>query len=165
MKLLFTFDKKDYTDDMPLVERYGVRAIIRQGDKFAMQKGSLGEFKIPGGGVEEGESLEQALIREVREETGLQVMPETIKEIGEAVEIKQDQKCKGKKYIAHSLFYECQVGTEMSEPQMTASEISRGYHLEWEDLEHIIAANMEHQDEDWIIRDTEFLRRLHDGLI
>ena len=53
----------------------------------------------------------------------------------------------------------------MSEPQMTASEISRGYHLEWEDLEHIIAANMEHQDEDWIIRDTEFLRRLHDGLI
>ena len=55
MELLFTLDKKDYVEDMPLVERYGVRAIIRQDGKFAMQKGCLGEYKIPGGGVEQGE--------------------------------------------------------------------------------------------------------------
>lgn len=85
MELLFTLDKKDYTDDMPLVERYGVRAIIRQNGKIAMQRSSLGEYKIPGGGVEESESFEQALLREVREETGLQVKVETLKRINHEI--------------------------------------------------------------------------------
>lgn len=161
MELLFTIDKKDYTDDMPVVERYGVRAIIRQNNKYAMQRSSQGEYKIPGGGVEDGESFVQALMREVREETGLLVKPETIKEIGEVLEIKEDRRCKGQKYIAHSLYHACEVSDEMVEPQMTESEIKKGYHLEWAELEQIISENMKQQpQEEWIKRDTEFLRRM-----
>ena len=158
MELLFTLDKKDYTEDMPLVERYGVRAIIRQNGKFAMQRGSLGEYKIPGGGVEKGESFEQALIREVREETGLQVKPETIKEIGEVLEIRADQKNKGCKYIAHSLYYECDVSDEIVATELTENELSRGYQFVWEKLEQIISENGKRMNEDWLIRDTEFLK-------
>lgn len=49
-----------------------VAAIIRKGDKvFATQRG-YGEFKdwweFPGGKMEEGETPEQALVREIREE-------------------------------------------------------------------------------------------------
>ena len=98
MELLFTLDEKNYTNDMPIFERYGVRAIIKQNHKFAMQQGNSGEYKMPGGGVEHGESFHQALIREVREETGLLVKPETIKEIGEVLEIRADIKNKGYKY-------------------------------------------------------------------
>lgn len=161
MELLFTLDKKDYTDDMPLVERYGVRAIIRQNGKIAMQRSSLGEYKIPGGGVEESESFEQALLREVREETGLQVKVETIKEIGEVLEIKADQKNKGCKYIAHSLYYECEVSSEILKTEMTGNELSKGYQFVWAEVEEIISENMKHQKEDWIIRDTEFLKRIN----
>ena len=161
MKLLFTLDEKDYTEDMPLVERYGVRAIIKQNGKYAMQKSSLGEYKIPGGGVEDGESYEQALLREVREETGMLVKAETIKEIGEVLEIKEDKKNRGHKYVAHSLYYECEVQSEMVSPEMTEHELSKGYQLEWVELQHIIAENMKRQNENWAVRDTEFLKRIY----
>lgn len=54
-----------------------VAAIIRKGDKlFATQRG-YGEWKDwwewPGGKVEEGESPEQALVREIREELSAEI--------------------------------------------------------------------------------------------
>ena len=52
MDILFTFDEKDYTDDMPLIVRFGVRAIIKRNGLYVMQKSSDGEYKILGGGVE-----------------------------------------------------------------------------------------------------------------
>ena len=39
-------------------------------------------YKFPGGGIEAGESYAEALCREVREEAGLQVKKETIREYG-----------------------------------------------------------------------------------
>ena len=54
-----------------------VAAVIRKDDKiFATQRG-YGEFKdgweFPGGKIEDGETPEQALAREIREETGMTV--------------------------------------------------------------------------------------------
>jgi 8-oxo-dGTP diphosphatase len=41
----------------------------------------LGRWSLPGGGVEHGEHPEQAVIREVREETGLQVRVEQLRDV------------------------------------------------------------------------------------
>ena len=46
----------------------------------------LGEWSIPGGAVELGESIEDALRREIREETGLEVAVGRLLEIFERVE-------------------------------------------------------------------------------
>lgn len=53
-------------------------AIVRDGEVLAVRRARppmQGLFTLPGGGVEPGETLAQALLREVREETALTVEP------------------------------------------------------------------------------------------
>jgi 8-oxo-dGTP diphosphatase len=52
--------------------------IVRNGEFLAVRRARppmQGLFTLPGGGVETGESLTEAVVREVREETGLTVEP------------------------------------------------------------------------------------------
>jgi 8-oxo-dGTP diphosphatase len=65
--------------------RYPVRpylavsaAIFRAGRVLIVRRGTpplQGIYTLPGGGVELGETLEEAVVREVREETGLAIEP------------------------------------------------------------------------------------------
>ncbi len=56
--------------------RPGVAAVIFADDRVLLQRrDDTGRWGLPGGGVEPGESVRQAIVREVREETGLEVDP------------------------------------------------------------------------------------------
>jgi ADP-ribose pyrophosphatase YjhB (NUDIX family) len=53
-------------------------AIVREGKVLIVRRArppAHGLYTLPGGGVEAGESLEEAVVREIREETGLAVEP------------------------------------------------------------------------------------------
>ena len=67
--------KREYPDS-PLV---GVGAIIVEGDRVVLVKRGhpplAGEWSIPGGVLEVGETLREAAVREAMEETGLTVEP------------------------------------------------------------------------------------------
>lgn len=165
MKRLLTLDLRDYTDDMPVFEKDTVRAIIMREGRISMQLSGIGEYKIPGGGVEGSESHIIALQREVREEMGLIVIPESVEEIGEVLEIRQDVFKKGTKYICHSYFYFCDVEEQTVDTQMTASEIAKGFHPVWEYPEIICRVNDAIQTQPWQKRDTEFIRMLCDGRV
>jgi 8-oxo-dGTP diphosphatase len=58
--------------------RVGVCALIVSRDRVLLGKRgkdpNRGLYVLPGGGVEDGESFDQALRREVREETGLEIV-------------------------------------------------------------------------------------------
>jgi mutator protein MutT len=67
--------------DRPIV---GVAAAVIEDDRVVLvrrgQPPAYGEWSLPGGAVELGETLEQAVIREVREEIGLKV--EVVEPVG-----------------------------------------------------------------------------------
>jgi 8-oxo-dGTP diphosphatase len=67
----------------------GVGAIIEDRGRVLMvergQEPLKGVWSLPGGGVEVGERLEDAVRREVREETGLEVEPVSVAEIFERI--------------------------------------------------------------------------------
>lgn len=158
MKRLLTLDQKDYTDDMPVFEKVVVRALIAREGRLAMQESGTGEYKIPGGGVEPGESLLAALGREVQEETGLVIRPESVRELGEILELREDILCQGQKYVCRTLFYQCEAEEEIRETAMTESELRLGFHLAWARPDAIVARNTALQTESWKQRDTEFLK-------
>ncbi|HEX3438189.1 MAG TPA: NUDIX domain-containing protein, partial [Pseudacidobacterium sp.] len=71
--------------EYPKAPIVGVGAIILQENKVLLiQRGKeplKGEWSIPGGALELGETLRQGIQREVREETGLEVEPVQIVEV------------------------------------------------------------------------------------
>lgn len=63
------------------MKRIGVAALITRRDNELLmgrraKEPNQGLLVFPGGGVEEGETLEQALSREVQEETGYRLLPD-----------------------------------------------------------------------------------------
>lgn len=141
MKRLFTIDLNNYTEDMPVFEKHTVRAIIIRDGKVAMQKSRCGEYKIPGGGVEAEESHIVALRREAVEETGLIIEEDSVEEIGEVLELREDLFEKGRKYVCHSYFYLCKALDEVVDTKMTESEIEKGFEPVWATPEEISASN------------------------
>jgi len=61
-------------DEMPRL-LVAVLVFIRQGDAILLVKQNYGQqyWSLPGGVVERGESIDQAAVREVKEETGLDI--------------------------------------------------------------------------------------------
>lgn len=159
MELLFTLDQKDYTDDMPVTEKHVVRAVILRGGRLAMQQSAAGAYKMPGGGVEPGETHTRTLLREVAEETGLLVIPETIRPVGRTLELREDVFRKGQKYVCHTYFYTCAAREETVPVQMTPSEIAKGFHPVWETPEEIVRVNRRLLTQPWQQRDTTFITK------
>jgi 8-oxo-dGTP diphosphatase len=80
-----TSNKRDYPDRPYL----GVGAIIVRDNQVLLVRRAnpplQGEWSIPGGLVETGETTKQAVVREVREETSLEVEPLKLVEVFERV--------------------------------------------------------------------------------
>ena len=78
MKIIKTFGNKE---DREYSERISVRAVVANNDKVIILHSKKNKFyELPGGGVDNSESLENAVLREVLEETGY--ISEIAEEVG-----------------------------------------------------------------------------------
>lgn len=143
MKRLLLLDAKNYSEDMDEFVRVAVRGIIFVGDKLLLIEDSKGEVKLPGGGQEEGESDEETLVREVREETGCTVIPESIRPFGYIEEKRKDLKSYngGGIFRQISRLYFCEVSDERGETDFSENEKRCGMQFRMYTLDEAIAKN------------------------
>ena len=143
MKRLLLLDAKNYDEDMDVWARVAVRGIVFIGDKLLLLDDNKGEVSLPGGGQDEGESDSDTLIREIREETGYSVIPDTIRPFGYIEEKRRDFKSYHESRIFHQIsrLYFCEVSAERGETQLSEQEKRYGMRTALYTLDEAIAKN------------------------
>lgn len=140
MRLLFTLDSGNYPPDGPIFVRPSVRAIIRKEGKVAMVKSlKYNYYKFPGGGIEAGESQQQTLIRETKEEAGLEVLPASIREYGYVHRVHRSQE--NGRFIQDNFYYLCDTMPERVNQHLDDYEAEERFTLEFVEPETAIAVN------------------------
>lgn len=140
MRELFIIDKKNYIENGIVGRRPSVRGIIIKDGKIAMMHSlKYDYYKLPGGGIEEGEQLEDTLIREVREESGLVVKTDSIKEFGYVRRIE-----KGRIediFIQENFYFLCDAEEMLQVQELDEYEEEEKFTLEYVTPEHAISVN------------------------
>ena len=140
MRSLFEIDTKDYDINGTTVSRPSARGIIIKDGKLAMIHSiKYDYYKFPGGGIEKNEQKENALIREVLEETGLDVIPQTIKEYGMVHRIQKGDY--EDVFIQDNFYYLCDVEDNVHEQKLDDYEKEEKFTLEYVSPKQVIDAN------------------------
>ena len=90
-------------------------------------------YKFPGGGIEQGEDPAEAMIRETREETGLVVIPETVKEYGLVHRIQKSDSDPTEVFIQDNYYYLCDAEETVVSQHLDGYESKEDYRLEFVD--------------------------------
>lgn len=157
-------------------ERTAVRGIICHAGKLLMAGTNSGGYRFPGGCVKSGEKRKEALLREIREETGC---AEVL--IGPCIGTTYEQNADGESGTADgikSFYYLCVLkGGAGSFPAEKSAACPGGCEEEPElkggivGVKEALAANQKRMSESgvketsWLARETEILKRLADSYV
>lgn len=161
-------DLENYIEGGTVFKRTAVRGIIRRNGRFLIiHSMKYGDYKFPGGGKHADEELLDTLVREVQEETGYRVKPETAR-----VYMKVMERRKGDPddlMEMTSWYYVCDVEDEPGGRNLDDYEEEYDYRVQWMSLEDAVAANErveQPQAVPWVVREKEVMRQvLHDALL
>ena len=137
--------------------REAARAIVFDEDQLIALLHSTKNhyYKLPGGGIEQGEDMEMALKRECMEEIGCMV--EIIKEVGMIIEYRKKFNIKQTSYC-----YIAKLVGKKDDPRLEQDEIEEGFETVWLPYEQALNILREskpvtYQGPYMVTRDTAFL--------
>lgn len=167
MKRLFEIDLHDYEAGDHIYRRPSARGIIFDdcGRIALVYSQTEKYYKFPGGGIHEDEDKKEALIREVREETGLIVIPESIEEFGSVLRRQKSNHSPNTIFEQENFYYLCKVEKALAEQELDDYEAEAGFVLRFVRLDEAIATNSKYETDDYfneimIKRDTKLLQMI-----
>ncbi|WP_163195103.1 NUDIX hydrolase [Clostridium thermarum] len=110
--------------------REAVRAIIIRDNMLLIVHSNKGDYKFPGGGVNKGENIEEALKREVREETGY-IINNVKGKIGTIISRNIDEYEENAVFEMVSNYYLCEVAKEQTYQQLDDYEEKLEFCPKW----------------------------------
>lgn len=132
MRLLFQMDQRDYEKCTHTFTRNSARSIIIRDGKVALIHSlKYDYYKFPGGGIENGENPVEAMIRETREEAGLVVISESVKEYGYVHRIQRSDMDATECFIQDNYYYLCKARDQLISQQLDDYEARESYRLEF----------------------------------
>ena len=142
MRLLFEIDTKDYDRNGVAFVRHSARCIhIKNGLAAMVHSIKYDYYKFPGGGIEKDESPEQAMIRETREEAGLTVIPESVKEYGYVHRIQKSDHDGEDYFVQDNFYYLCDVEEGIQAQNLDDYEADEKFTLEYVEPDKAIFIN------------------------
>lgn len=135
-------DLCNYDAALPRLTRTAGRVIIRdsEGRLLAVRYINEGYYKLPGGGVEEGESPCEAAVREAREEAGLALSPDALTPF---CSVRERRACRsGSAVFDHTTYcFASALGESADSIDLTACRTEEGTVLEWIAPEELCAVS------------------------
>ena len=142
MRLLFEIDTKDYDPNGVAFVRHSARCInIKNGLVAMVHSIKFNYYKFPGGGIEEDESKVHAMIRETREEAGLAVIPESVKEYGYVHRIQKSSHNGEDYFVQDNYYYLCDVEETVYSQDLDDYEADEKFTLEYVEPDKAIFVN------------------------
>ena len=146
MRRLFEVDLKDYDGCTKVFSRPSARAIIFRGSKIALVYATNEKYyKFPGGGIHDDEDKKQALIREVREEVGLNVIPRSITEYGSVLRRQKSDRDEDTVFEQENYYYLCEAEERPGSQDLDDYEKKAGFMLVYADIDEAIKVNGEYR--------------------
>ena len=138
------------------IYRTAVRAVILHGQDLLMVFSSaVGDYKFPGGGVDDGESHEQALARELCEECGASLLS-VDGELGAVIEYNFAKEKDFDVFKMTSHYYFCRVSDGFGAQKLDDYERDLGFKPVWVNIDDAISTNKALLNSD---KTPEWLRR------
>jgi 8-oxo-dGTP pyrophosphatase MutT (NUDIX family) len=150
------------------IHRIAVRTVILRGrDLLMVHSANVGDYKFPGGGVNEGESYEQALARELREECGASLLS-VDGELGAVIEYNIPMEAEFDVFKMTSYYYFCQTEDGFGAQKLDDYERDLGFKPVWVNIDDAISANHSLLDSqtppNWLRREIFVLEHLRQAL-
>lgn len=149
-------DKNSHREDA----RHTVKGVAFKGNRLLMLQSKQGDYSLPGGGIEIGETHHEALARELMEETGHRC--NTVNElIGRTFLRKVDKFEPTEIYELLSFYYSCHLSDERGAQSLSVNEIAYGHEPIWVTLDEAISNNLkrlaEFDGDDYWLEQVEYV--------